>query len=133
MPKKIEIYDPAMCCSTGVCGPSVDPKLIQIAADLENLKKQGVVVSRYNLSQDIDAFAANITVKELLASHGTNVLPITIMNGEVLKQGEYPTKEELDSWTSADKLPASIQRTKIKAIEVTPRSGGCCGNDKSCC
>ncbi|MDF2923937.1 MAG: arsenic resistance operon repressor [Paenibacillaceae bacterium] len=133
MHKKIEIYDPAMCCSTGVCGPSVDPKLIQIAADLENLKKQGVVVSRYNLSQEIDAFAANNTVKELLASHGTNVLPITIMNGEVLKLGEYPTKEELDSWTSADKLPASIQRTKIKSIEVTPRSGGCCGNDSSCC
>ena len=22
--KKMVIYDPAMCCSTGVCGPSVD-------------------------------------------------------------------------------------------------------------
>jgi len=27
--KTIEIFDPAMCCSSGVCGPSVDPKLVR--------------------------------------------------------------------------------------------------------
>ena len=34
--KKIEIFDPAMCCSTGVCGPSVNPELIRVAAVVEN-------------------------------------------------------------------------------------------------
>jgi hypothetical protein len=24
---KMQVFDPAMCCSTGVCGPSVDPTL----------------------------------------------------------------------------------------------------------
>lgn len=38
--KKIEIFDPAMCCSTGVCGPSVNPELIRVAAVVENLKKK---------------------------------------------------------------------------------------------
>lgn len=132
--QNLEIYDPAMCCSTGVCGPSVDPKLVQIAADLEHLQKHGVMVNRYNLSQNIDAFAANVTVKELLASQGTQVLPVTMLNGEVLKQGEYPTKEELASWISADRLRAAVQRPKFKAIEVVPRNGGCCGgSDSSCC
>ncbi len=26
----IEIFDPAMCCSTGVCGPSIDTELMRV-------------------------------------------------------------------------------------------------------
>ena len=63
---KLQVYDPAMCCSTGVCGPSVDPVLPRFAADLEWLKSKGVEVERYNLAQDLAAFAANSTVKQAL-------------------------------------------------------------------
>ena len=31
MNKKIEIFDPAMCCSTGICGPSVNENLLRVA------------------------------------------------------------------------------------------------------
>ncbi len=49
---KLQVFDPAMCCSTGVCGPSVDPTLPRFAADLEWLQSKGVQVERYNLARD---------------------------------------------------------------------------------
>ena len=56
--KKLEVYDPAMCCSTGVCGPEVDPVLVTFAADLKWVAEQGVIVQRFNLGQEPQAFAA---------------------------------------------------------------------------
>ena len=47
----IQVFDPAMCCSTGVCGPDVDPDLVQFAADLDWLKTQGVIIQRHNRAQ----------------------------------------------------------------------------------
>ena len=41
--KKIEIFDPAMCCSTGVCGPGVDPELLRMATMVS--KKQARILS----------------------------------------------------------------------------------------
>lgn len=49
---KLEVYDPAMCCSTGVCGPDVDPALVAFAADLKWVAEQGVEVQRYNLGTE---------------------------------------------------------------------------------
>lgn len=131
--KQIEIYDPALCCSTGVCGPSIDPKLVQVAADIEALKKQGITVNRYNLAQDLDAFAGNATVKALLAANGTDILPVTFVDGQVCKEREYPTMAEFQEWAKGDKLPVSVQRPSFRSIEVKPNNGGCCGNGSSCC
>lgn len=97
----IEIYDPALCCSTGVCGPSVDPELSRMAADLDRLKKQGVEVRRYNLAQEINAFAANATIKGLLESEGPEVLPVTLVDGQVVKKKKYPSSAELEAWVSS--------------------------------
>lgn len=94
--KTIEIYDPAMCCPTGLCGPSIDPELSRIAADLEQLKKKGVEVNRYNLSQSAGAFAENPLVKKLLEDDGTAVLPVIIVDNEVYKKQAYPSREELE-------------------------------------
>ena len=46
----IEVFDPAMCCDTGIYGPAVDPKLLRFAADLDWLKGLGLDVQRFNLS-----------------------------------------------------------------------------------
>ena len=132
MQKQIEIFDPAMCCSTGVCGTNVDPKLIQAAADVETLKKEGVTVKRFNLSQDLDAFAGNNTVKALLAAHGTDILPVTLVDGVVCKEGEYATIDEMRGWLKSHVRP-SIKRASFKSFEVKQNHGGCCGNDSSCC
>lgn len=92
---KIEIYDPAMCCSSGLCGPSIDPVLVKVNDTILALKKQGVEVERFNLAQQPKAFMENAEVKSLLTKNGKKILPVTIINGKVFKTGEYPTYEEL--------------------------------------
>lgn len=121
--KSISVYDPALCCSTGVCGTSVDPALARFAADLDWLKKHGITVSRYNLSQQAGAFVDNATVRELLQKEEETVLPIVIVEGEVRSSKTYPTRQELAEWLE-------IEATK----EVAPKSdsGSCCG-PKGCC
>ena len=92
---KIEIYDPPMCCSTGVCGPSIDPVLVKMNDAALAFKKQGVMVERYNLAQQIKAFTANKTIADLLHGNGKKILPITLVNSQVFKTGAYPSYEEL--------------------------------------
>ena len=92
---KVGIYDPAMCCPTGPCGPNLDPVLVNISDALLALQKQGVEVERFNLAQEPKAFMANKTVSELIHKKGRKILPITLVNGEVFLTEEYPTYEKL--------------------------------------
>lgn len=92
---KIEIYDPAMCCSSGLCGPAIDPVLVKVNDATIALKKQGVEVERYNLAQQPKSFMAHKTVTDLLHKNGKKALPITFVNGELFKSGAYPSYEDL--------------------------------------
>ncbi len=96
--KTIQVYDKPMCCSTGICGPSVDPVLPQFAADLDWLKGQGHQVERYNLAQQPQAFIQNATVHQLLATEGTNCLPLILVDGQVVSRRDYPSREILSLW-----------------------------------
>ncbi len=98
----IEVFDPPMCCSTGVCGPSVDPALATFAGDLEVLSNQRVAVTRHNLSQEPKAFADDQTVRELLRERGDEVLPVIRVNGELRATGRYPTRRELEAWAHGE-------------------------------
>ncbi|MBA4388165.1 MAG: arsenical resistance operon transcriptional repressor ArsD [Verrucomicrobia bacterium] len=91
---KVEVFDPPMCCSSGVCGPMVDPVLPRFAADLEWLKKQGIVIKRYNLAQQPLAFAENDAVKTAL-SEDDNCLPLVLVDGQIVSRGRYMTRGEL--------------------------------------
>jgi len=93
--KKLEVFDPPMCCSSGVCGPEVDPVLPRFAADLQWLAGQGVGVERYNLSQQPQDFVANPLVKAALAEGGNASLPLILVEGQIATRGTYPTREEL--------------------------------------
>lgn len=92
---KVEVFDPPMCCSTGVCGPAVDPALVRFAADLHWLANQRIAVERYNLAQQPQAFAASEVVKTALKQHGNECLPLILLNGSIVSEGRYPTREEL--------------------------------------
>jgi len=92
---KVEIYDPPMCCSSGLCGPTIDPVLVEMNDSVLALKKQGVEVERYNLSQQPKVFLANKKVADLLHGNGKKILPIIIVNGKVFKTGEYALYEDL--------------------------------------
>lgn len=91
----VQVYEPAMCCSTGVCGPSVDPALVRFAADAEWLKSKGVQVERANLSQQPQAFVANNMVRETMHKQGVESLPLILIDGAVAFAGAYPTRDQL--------------------------------------
>lgn len=94
----IQVFDKPMCCSTGVCGPEVDQALVRFAADLDWLRRQGVSVNRYNLSQQPDQFAQQSDVRSLLQAHGMETLPIILVDGQVVSQGTYPDRQTLATW-----------------------------------
>ena len=121
--KKLEIYEPAMCCSTGVCGVDVDPVLVQFVADLQWLGEQGVEVARYNLSQQPQAFAANpAVVKEMEA--GMERLPVVAVDGHVVSTGVYLSRDQL-----AQKLGLAAKPT----IAIPVVESGCCKPNSGCC
>ncbi len=100
--KKIEVFDPAMCCSTGVCGPSVDPKLVEFAADLDWLKKKGVEVERYNLAQQPDKFVDCKAVTTAMTLAGDLCLPLILIDGEIVSRNIYPIRPELAALAGVD-------------------------------
>jgi hypothetical protein len=116
--KKIEVYDPSMCCSTGVCGTDVDPKLIQFTSDLGWLKQQGVSVERFNLAQQPAAFATNPVVGEALKTQGNGCLPIVLVDGAIATRSIYPNREQL-----------------AVLAQVSDESSGCCeeSDGEGCC
>lgn len=95
MMKTLKVFDPPMCCSTGVCGPDVDPALVRFAADLKWLESQGVAVERFNLAQSPMAFAEDDLVRSWLTDKGEAALPLVIVEGKVVASGFYPTRDEL--------------------------------------
>jgi len=96
--KTIQVYDPPMCCSTGVCGPDVDPDLAQFAGLLGQFKERGVGVERYGLGQQPMAFVQNPKVKALLETEGTEALPVIFWDGEIVLKGKYPDHAERVRW-----------------------------------
>ena len=94
---KIEIFEPTMCCSTGICGPSVDENLVKISENIEILKDEfeGLLVERYQPQTHSMKFMANMEVGKLVRENGQKILPITVLNGKVIKTGAYPTLDEL--------------------------------------
>ena len=92
---RLEVYDPPMCCSTGVCGPNIDLVLPRFAADLQWLVEQGIVVERFNLSQQPQAFVNNEAVKTTLEQEGNACLPLILVNGQIVSKGCYPSRDEL--------------------------------------
>lgn len=114
--KKVEIFDPAMCCSTGVCGPVVDPNLTRIASAVYSLEKKGFEIARYNLSNDPGAFVDNQAVNQMLGEKGPEALPLVLVDNEIVKVAEYPTNEELAEWFGT--TPAELQEKPRVRVSV---------------
>jgi arsenite methyltransferase len=122
--KTIQVYDKPMCCSTGVCGPEVDPALPQFAADLDWLKSQGNSVERYNLAQQPQAFIENKSIHQVLSTEGTDSLPVIVVDGEIVSRKVYPSRDVLNALLSG--TPAK------QLLPVAKASGGCCGTSGCC-
>jgi hypothetical protein len=100
---RLEIYEPVMCCPSGVCGPEPDKELIRFNGDLEKLRKEygELKVTRASLSFDANKFLQNKTIFELVKGNGAGVLPVTMLDGEIVEQQRYPKYEELKALVEA--------------------------------
>lgn len=123
--KKMSIFEPAMCCDTGLCGVSVDPELLRISTVFNALKKNGVAVDRFNLSSAPMAFVNNKVINAFINEKGVDGLPAVMVDEKIVITGRYPTNEEL---VSLLEVPESYL-TEAKATQ----QGGCCCSDGNCC
>jgi len=123
----LQIYEPAMCCSTGLCGPDPDEALVQFSADIKSLSADGVVVHRFNLSQSPDAFVKERSVHQAIIREGMDVLPMVVREGIVASKGRYPSRSELARMAEPERARGML--------EIMPEPGGSCcgGDDTSCC
>lgn len=126
--KTITVYDSAMCCTTGVCGPSVDPKLAEFAGDLDWLKSQGVTVQRFNLAQEPERFIQNSAVKEILDRSGDEELPAILAEETLVSSGRFPDRNELAEMAGVDPQAADASGNGQDSNKQDAASGGsCCG------
>ncbi len=119
--KSIQVFDPALCCSSGVCGVDVDQALISFSADVDWAKQNGAQIDRFNLAQQPLAFAENSAVKGFLERSGQEALPLILVNGEVALAGRYPSRAELARWADFTQ-PAAESRP----------ADSCCSDDRCC-
>ncbi len=120
-PASIELFESAMCCESGVCGPSVDQQLITLREDLRWAEEQGANVARHNLTSEPDAFVASAKVTGLMQAFGEEALPVLVIDGDIAMHGHYPSRGDLAGLLQAD--PSAAE----------PKSSGGCGCGPSGC
>jgi hypothetical protein len=80
-----------------LCGPSVDEHLVHLNEDLKRLQSEDatLTVERYAINQQPFKFRDNADVYRLVTGNGKKVLPITVIDGKVVKTKSYPSYEEM--------------------------------------
>lgn len=121
--ESIQVFEPALCCSSGVCGVDVDQSLVNFSADLAWASDHGVLVERYNLAQQPMAFAANAVVTRFLERAGPDALPLLLVDGKVALTGRYPLRTELARWAGI----------ALPAAGAPAQPAGCCGGGGKAC
>ncbi|RDB43743.1 arsenical resistance operon transcriptional repressor ArsD [Halomonas sp. DQ26W] len=117
--KNIQVFDPSLCCSSGVCGVDVDQALVAFSADMEWAKHNGIPIKRFNLARDPMAFASHVVVKDFLARSGQEALPLILVDGQIALAGRYPNRGELSRWAGV-----------TESSEQPATNPGCCAGNR---
>ena len=128
---KMQIFEPAMCCSTGLCGVGVDSELLRISTVLNSLRKNGIEVDRFNLTNAPMEFVNNKAVNDLLQTKGVEGLPATVLDGEIVITGRYPSNEEFAKLLD---IPTTLlsEKEKNETFTMVPKTSGCGCSDGNC-
>ena len=123
--KEMQIFEPALCCETGICGASVDPELLRITTVIDRLKQNGVIVKRFNLNSAPMEFVTNHKVNVFINQDGAEALPGVLVDGNIVIEGRYPTNEEI---LTLLELPSSalLPRNIGGGCGCSCQNGGCC-------
>ncbi len=130
--KKMKIFEPAMCCETGLCGVGVNPELLRISTVLNTLKSNGIAVDRYNLNNAPMEFVNDKVINAYINAHGPEGLPVVTVDDEIVITGRYPANEEFTSLLNLPEGMLAEQRRPVKAKVIRKKSGGC-GCKGGCC
>ncbi|AQP45605.1 arsenite efflux transporter metallochaperone ArsD [Tessaracoccus flavus] len=114
----IHVFEPALCCNTGVCGPELDESLVRFTADLDHLRSAGVDITRHNLANDPTAFATNPVVVNFLQVAGSPGLPLVLVDDVTVAAGRYPSRAELLRYA---------ERPELGDLGLAS-AGSCCGS-----
>ena len=118
--KTMQIYEPAMCCPTGLCGVNVDPELIRISANINNLRAHKINVMRYNLNSAPQAFVKSAVVSAEIKANGMSNLPLIVVDDEIVIKKRYPTDKEF----------CELLNVPCEYVSADP---DCCNADGDCC
>ncbi|MDU4960091.1 MAG: arsenite efflux transporter metallochaperone ArsD [Sporomusaceae bacterium] len=122
--KKIQIFEPAMCCPTGLCGVGADPELLRISAVFSTLKKNGIEIDRFNLTAAPMEFINNAAVNQFIQTYDVEHLPLTVVDGKIIITGRYPTNAE---FIEILQIPQSFLGEPSQAETDTPKKEADCG------
>ena len=139
--KRIEVFDPALCCSTGICGEDVDQSLVDFSANADWARRQGLSVSRFNLAREPQEFAEREIVRSFLEHSGQEGLPLILVDGTLAISGRYPSRFELADWAGINLPPTHnpdahphLAATAAETQTACCQPGGdCCDVDKADC
>ncbi|MCH8496006.1 MAG: arsenite efflux transporter metallochaperone ArsD [Balneolales bacterium] len=92
---KIQIFEPNLCCSTGVCGPTPDKDLINLQQTVQAANKAGIKIERYAINQQPLAFTGNDTIRAYIKENGTGNFPVTLVDGAIILEKRYPSLDDL--------------------------------------
>ncbi|MBP8865310.1 MAG: arsenic metallochaperone ArsD family protein [Acetobacterium sp.] len=124
--KTIEIYDPEICNNGKGCGSGADRESLRIKAMLQALTSEGKKVLRYGLVENPDVFARNKEVSEIVSKNGPGALPITVVDGEIKRQGSYPSNLDLANWSGMTQDQLVMMLMKAKMTNRSFCGGDCC-------
>lgn len=134
---RIEVFEPALCCNTGVCGDDVDQALVTFTADMDWINSQGGDIARFNLANAPMDFAEREPVKAFLQLSGSEGLPLVLVDGVTAVTGRYPDRAQLAKWAGiADEPAAAPAGIQMLGLTDTTDAGPCCSdgsNNAGCC
>jgi hypothetical protein len=134
--KSMKIFEPAMCCSTGLCGVSVDPELLRISTVLNSLNKNGITVERYNLSNAPQEFVSNKVINQLINEKGVEELPVTVLDETIVIAGRYPSNDDFIKLLGIPESYLGEAKSCEGTADMEEESkteGCCCCSDGNCC
>ena len=136
---EIHVYEPALCCTTGVCGPELDQSLVSFTADVAHVNEAGGQVMRHNLANDPQAFVTDDGIRAFMHVAGSEGLPLTTVGGVTVLTGAYPTRDQLLRFAG---LPAPMEGTlQVETADARPAlslnliggTGAACAPESGCC
>ena len=98
----VEIFDPPMCCPTGLCGPTLDQTLLDVSELIVALQKEGMRVERYQMSSHPQNYLNQPEVMRLVREKQMAALPIIMVRGKIVATGTYPKLTDFQNYLNGD-------------------------------